>query len=160
MIDAVIFFFLKKRRNRHHLGQVSPTRLRKRHHVCYRTPPPYQGAYPLHGRIYMGEKGFVASTQVVQPGLTIGGLEKAVLRAAAMTGKEYRTLPAGARQGFALGKTEATLFGRAGKISERNDLHIAEPMARLDEVVAGVDIAVMFHCQPTPTRFVEDAEAR
>jgi hypothetical protein len=141
-------------------SQLLPEPLQKSHHVCYGTILLYKGPYLLHWRIYMGEKGFVAGAQVVEPRFAIRRLEKAVLGTASMTGKEHGTLVAGARQGVTFGKTEALLLGRAGKIGERNDLHIAEAMARLDEVVTGVDVTVMFHGQPTPTRFVENAQPR
>lgn len=134
--------------------------LQKRHHVGYGTILLYKGPYLLHWRIYMGEKGFVAGAQVVEPRFAIRRLEKAVLGTASMAGKEHRALPAGAWQGVTFGATEALLLGRADEICERNDLHIAEAMARLDEVITGVDVTVMFHGKPTPTRFVEDAQPR
>ena len=73
----------------------------------------------------MRKKRFIARAQIVQPGLAIGGLYKAILRAASVAGETNRTFLAIAWESVAFGEAEAALFGRACEIGKWYHLHIA-----------------------------------
>lgn len=98
----------------------------------------------------MGVEGVVAGTQVVQPGLAVAGGGAPVLGAAPVAGPPDRALDALARQRGALGPTELALESRGEHGPEVIGRHVAQPVAGLDVVVAGVHVAVVLHRQGIP----------
>ncbi len=106
----------------------------------------------------MVEERLVAGAQVIQPGLAIGRECEPVARALAVAGETHLTLPTVPRQRVALGLAEGSLLVGGDQLQEMGLLNIAEKVLGLDEVIAGVQIAVVFERQRIATRLSEDAE--
>ena len=91
----------------------------------------------------MGEERFVARTQVIQPRLTIGCLDEAVLGTLAVTGEAHLALAAVAWQGVALVQPELPLLVGRDQLDHMLLLDIAQQVFRFDKVVTGVEVSVM-----------------
>src|SRR5919202_2670508 len=117
------------------------------------------GRHQPHRPVDMGEEGLEPGAQIVQAGLAVGCVEYAVLGAAAVADEANFTLTAVARQRLALGEAELPLPVGADHLDQRNILEIAELVVRLDEMIAGVDIAIVLHRERRAARLLEDAQA-
>src|SRR5262245_30615758 len=95
----------------------------------------------------MPEEAQVASAEIVQPRFAVGGRQETVFRAAAVAGKAHLAASALRRQAVELGPAEARLLRRADQVGHVRLTDVAEPVLGLDEVIAGVEIAVVLERQ-------------
>ena len=93
----------------------------------------------------MLEEGLVAFAEIVEPVLAVGRREEAVARAFAVAGEQHRALAAGSRERIVFRVAEPALLLAEHEVAERRLPHVADEVARLDEVVAGIDVAVVLH---------------
>src|ERR1700679_2796426 len=93
----------------------------------------------------------VARTEITQPRLTIRRGDEAVARTIAITGKQHVALAAVPRQRVELGTAEPLLFFRGDQLGHRRVPDIAQEMVRFNEMVTGIEIAIMFQCQGVAT---------
>src|ERR1700733_5867206 len=59
-----------------------------------------------------------------------------------------------------LGLTKIMLLLRLDHCSKRSLHDVAEPVLRIDEMIAGIQIAAMLHCQCRPARATKYTQAR
>jgi hypothetical protein len=138
-------------------AEVVPARLRghgrvaspgPRHDLRGGPAVPDEIGHDPHGPVGVGEEGPVPRAEVVRR-LAAGGREP-VLRALAVADREPAAGEEGAGQGLPLGSSERPLPLRADQVIERRLEDVAEEVARLDEVVAGVEVAVLSSATPRP----------
>lgn len=106
----------------------------------------------------MGKEAFEAGAQITLTGFAGGGAAEPMLGAVAVTGEEEWALAAGAGKAVALGVAEGALARAENHLAERGFKDIAKPVVRVDVVIAGVKIAVVFEHEGVATGFSEDAE--
>ena len=94
-----------------------------------------QLAHIPHRLVDVMEEGQVSVAKVVEPGLTVGGPDEAVLGAAAVAGEAHVALPALAGELVALVISELLLARGGEQLHQRCLYDVAEPVAGLDEVI-------------------------
>ena len=113
------------------------------HHLCRSAVAAQQLGHDPHGTVDMFEERFVARAQVIQSGLPIRCLEKAVLGALAMTGKAHLAFTAAAGQPLTLLQAKLPLLLGSHQVDHMMLCDVAEQIVRLDKVVTRIEIAVM-----------------
>ena len=108
----------------------------------------------------MVEEGLVPGAQVVEPGLTVGRLDEAVLGAAAVAGEPDVARAAVGGQGVALVEPEAALLFGRHELGHRGLRDVAELVRLLDEVVARVEVAVVLQGEGGAAGLRVDAQRR
>ena len=93
----------------------------------------------------VGEELAVAGTEVVEAGLAVCVAHEAVLGAFAMTGEQHAALTALAGQLLALHLGKFVLLGGIHHFGDGAFAQVAEAVLGIDEVVAGIHIAVELH---------------
>ena len=93
------------------------------------------------------EEALEARAQVVQARLAVRCFGEAVLGAAAMASEADVAFTTVGREGFALVKPELLLLLREDQVDEVPLGDVAEQVARLDEVIAGLDVSVVLEGQ-------------
>ena len=93
----------------------------------------------------MQEEGFVARAEVVQPRFAVRCDEDAVLGASAVTNEADFAVKTLLWKPIALILSEFSLFLGSHHVDEGCLHNITQLIIRLDEVVAGEEIAVVFH---------------
>ena len=116
--------------------------------------------HEVHRRADMIKKGAIAGAKIIQTALAGRRLNKAVLGTAAIADKAHFAVAAVLRQGIALCLAELMLFVHHHNLGQRNIHDIAEFVIRLDIMVAGIDIAIVFHRHRQAAGFVKDAQSR
>ena len=94
-----------------------------------------------HRAVDVVEEVLEAGAQVVQPRIAVGRLDEPVLGAAAVAREPHVALPAVARERVALVEPELPLLVRGDELEHVPLADVPELVPRLDEVVAGVDVA-------------------
>jgi hypothetical protein len=115
---------------RHHFGRVASLLNQCRHGL------------PRRGRV--PEEQLQAGAQIVLARLPVAGDGETVLRAAAVAQWSDLALPALRRQRVPLVIPERALRRRRDKRQHVRLMNVAEQVLRLDEVIAGVEVAVVF----------------
>lgn len=106
----------------------------------------------------MPEKPAITGAEMVERRPVFGG-DKPVFGAAAVTGETIGAVEAGTRE-IGLCTTESELGRLHDQASQRRFHDIAATMLRIDEVVAGKDIAIVFEGESTATLLGVHAETR
>ena len=91
----------------------------------------------------MNEKGFVGFTQIIETRFSVNRIYKAVLGAFTVADEEKITFPANLRQGVPFVTTELALFFRGDDFGHRCLQNVAEEIIRFDEMVAGIQVAIV-----------------
>jgi len=113
--------------------------------------------HEVHGLGDVVEEGLVASAQIVQPRLTVGRQQEAVLRAAAVTGKAYVTVQAELGESGQLVQAELPLLRRRDELDHRRLEDVAQAVVGLDEVIARIQVAVVLQRERVAARRRVDA---
>ena len=98
----------------------------------------------------MVEEPFVGGTQVVEPPFAIGCPSESMLWALAVAGESNTALAAVLRKLIAFGISEVDGHLTVRKFTQRGVHHISKLVVWIYVVVAGIDIAIMFHGEGTP----------
>jgi len=117
-----------------------------------------QCRHDMHGFICMLEESLVPLAEVIQSCLPIGRLDEAILGALPIANMYEFTIAAVLRQAVPLILTELSLFFRGYELDHRCLQYVSQIVIRLDEVVAGIKIAVMFQSHALTARRPEDAD--
>jgi hypothetical protein len=115
----------------------------QRHNVGRRTSQLKQLCHSPHRRTRMGEEQLQAGAKVVLAWLAVTRECEPVLRTSAVAQRPDLTTLALRGKRIALVVSELALFGRGYKLQHVGLVNIAEPITRLDEVIAGVKVAIM-----------------
>jgi hypothetical protein len=113
------------------------------------------GIHDLGGRAILGEQpghrshrlvdvmkeALEGGAEVVEAGFAVGGAGEAVFGAAAVAREADVAFAAVARERVALVPAELLLLLGGDQVGEVTVVDVAEQVARLDEVIAGVDVA-------------------
>ena len=108
----------------------------------------------------MAIEAAVAGAKIVETGISIAIVCETVFGTFAMTGKQHVALLTLLRQGAVFEQTETLLLLAVEHLDEGVLIDIAEPILGKDEVVAGIDIAVLLHHASVSTVFGIHATAR
>jgi hypothetical protein len=103
------------------------------------------------------QKHGVALTEIILPWLTVVRPGKTVFRAAAVTGKAVRAGATLCRQWVRLFQPEPHLAFAPEHLAQGHFCDPAQPILRIDIVVAGIKAAIMFHRQPVTASFGKEA---
>src|SRR5690348_3734135 len=114
--------------------------------------------HEAHVRIDVVEEHFVSGAQVIQAGFAVGSANEAMLGTFTVAGKAHVAFAAVARKGIALIEAELHLLRRGDHRCQRILHDVAEPVFRIDKVIARVEIAIVLHGHGGAARFAEDAE--
>src|SRR5436190_9364539 len=136
------------------LGGIERDDLRRR------SAAPEPLAHEAHRPVDVVEERLVARAEVVEAGLTVRRLDEPVLGAAAVTGEADVALPAVARKRVALVEAEPQLLLRRDQLEHVRLADVPEPVRRLDEVIARVEVPGVLERESEPARLRVDAEAR
>ena len=104
----------------------------------------------------MGEKDLVSAAQRIKTGFSLFCTCEAVLGALAVAGEEPLALAAGGRQGVALVYAEADLGVGSHHLPYGSLGYVAKAVFGIDEMVAGVKVAVMLQDGITAAGFRKD----
>lgn len=129
------------------------------HDLIRVAPAAQQVGHQLHRVVDVVEEQLVSGAQVVQSWLAIGRVDEAVAWAFAITGEQHFTITAVLGQAVELVLAEFTLLVRANQLDQVSLFNIAQQERRFDEVVAGVQVAVVFQGQGVAAGGLEDAQA-
>lgn len=130
-----------------------------RHYVGGREAGLELVAHEVHVGGHMGEEAPVALAEVVDR-FVGGGACNAVFGAFAVAGEEPFAFAALFRQGQALGGSEAALLVGGHHFDKGFVAQVSEVVFRKHEVVAAVNVAVVFHNCGVATFLVERAHTR
>lgn len=93
--------------------------LEDRHDLCGGTIAAEQFCHDFHRSINMLKECFIASTEIIESGLTIGRLDKTVLGTLAVTGKTHLTFTTVPWQTLALSQSKLPLLIRSNLVPGR-----------------------------------------
>ncbi len=116
--------------------------------------------HQAHRSLRVREERLEPGAEPVEAGLTVGREQQAVLWALAVAGEEVLARAAEGGQRLLLGLPERALLLGAHEVADGGLEDVAEQVARIDEVVAGVDVAVVLERHPLAAGRLEDAETR
>ena len=111
------------------------------------------------GSVDVMEEILEADAQEIQAWFTRRGLDEAVLRTAPVAGEANVAVEAVLRQLVALVEPELHLLLRRDELEHVLFLDVAEAEPRLDEMIAGVEVASVLERERSPTSLGMDAEA-
>ena len=114
--------------------------------LCFMVAPD-QASHEFHRKINMVEEQLETGTQVIKPRIAVGGHEEAVLRALAVAGKAHVAFAAEIRQRVALVQAELQLLRRSEHLEHVCVLDVAQQELWLDEMIAGIQVAVVLNGQ-------------
>ena len=132
----------------------------ERHDLIGETPLAQEPGHDLHRPVDVAEIGLVPGAQVVQPRLPVGCQRESILRTLAVAGKPHVAASTVGRKRVAFGRTEGALLGRRDQFHDMGVLDVAQEVVGLDEVVARVDVTIVFECHRVPTGFGKHAHPR
>ncbi len=129
------------------------------HNLRRRAALAEQARHLTHGLVNVREKGFEARAQVIQPRFTVGREVGAIFGTAAVAGKQDGAFAAITRQGRFFIQSKSALLLAAHQFDHGSFENIAQAVRRLNEMVAGIQVAVMLHCQRQSAGLLENAQA-
>ena len=129
------------------------------HHVGWWTLSQQFTLHKVHVGGYVREEAMIPLAEVVESWLTGGGTEEAVLGALPVAGKEELTLAALGGQAVLLGGTKLLFALAVHHLGQRLRTDITQLVFGKDEVVAGIEIAVVLHHSGMATGFGQGADA-
>src|SRR5271165_3708169 len=132
--------------------------LEPEHHVGGRPAAFQELSHHAPQRTGAGEEKLQSRAQIILPRLAVLRQREAVLWTAAVAQGAHRALAALFRQRVALGVAELAHLRRSDELDERRRRDIAQLLARLDEMIAGVDVAVVLQRRPIAAGRRMDAE--
>ena len=106
-----------------------------------------------HVPLNMPEKELQARTQVVQADFSIRRAEQPIFGALAPAKTQVMALAAISRQAFPFGETELLLLFGIGHLAPMRFVDIADPIFRIDIMIAGKDITVVLNRQTLAAEF-------
>ena len=109
--------------------------------------------HEVHVRGGVAIEAAVAGAKIVETGISIAIVCETVFGTFAVTGKQHVALLALLRQGAVFEQTETLLLLAVEHLDESVLIDIAEPILGKDEVVAGIDVAVLLHHASVSTVF-------
>ena len=131
------------------------------HHADSRSAvPPQLVGHKAHVGIDVPEVHFVPLAQVVEAVLATWGFGKAVFGAAAVAGEAVVAFDAVLGQRVLFVLTELGLLRAGDHVADALLVDVAQAIIRIDEVVAGVQVAVVLDDQRLAAGLGEDAQAR
>lgn len=117
-----------------------------------------EGTHGLHVGGCVLEELLVAFAEAAETGLAFGGGGEAVFGTLAVTEEQPAAGATQAGEGVVLVDSETELCGGAVEIAEGVVGDVAEPVLGIDEVVAGIDVAVVLDDEAVATGLAEGAE--
>lgn len=97
----------------------------------------------------MSETFPVAGAEIIPAGHSSGIRHEAMFRAAALTGCRYSAAAAGSVQAVFLAGADPQRRGRLNHAGKRSVADIAQPVLRIDIMIACIDIAIVNRGQTT-----------
>ena len=116
--------------------------------------------HQAHRPLRVREERLEPGAEPVEAGLTVGRQQDAVLGALAVAGEEVVAGAAEGGQCLFFGPPERALPLRAHELTDRRLEDVAEQVARVDEVVARVEVAVVLEGDALAAGRLQDAQAR
>src|SRR5271166_4241840 len=132
--------------------------LHPKHHVGGRAAALEELPHHAHQRARMGEEELEAGAEVVLARFAVLEQREAVLRTAAAAEEAHVAFSALSGQRVAFVVAELAHLRRGDEIDQRRRRDVAELLPRLDEMIAGVEIAVVFERRPIAAGRRVDAE--
>ena len=108
----------------------------------------------------MVEETVIAFAQVIEARITISIEDEAILRTLAMTGKFIAAFSALTRKGAMLDVAELLLFRPIEHFGERLLANVAKFILGEHEMIARIDVSVVFHHSGMSTIACKDTDAR
>jgi hypothetical protein len=108
--------------------------------------------------ISMVKKCLVPFAKVIKPGFSIGGFNEAVLGTLPIARKEEITFPAKPGQGIPFVLPELSLFFRDCESGHGGLQDVSQEVLRLDEVVTGIQIAIVLQSHAQTAGSPENAD--
>src|SRR5208283_5783906 len=118
------------------------------HHLSRRAAALQELPHHAHQRAAVSEEAFEPGAKVVMTRLAVLRQSEAILRAAAVAKEAHLAVAALLRQRIALVVAELPHLRRSDEVDQRRRCDIAELLARLDEMVTRVDVAIVFQRWP------------
>ena len=106
----------------------------------------------------MVQKVLIAGAEIVQPRLSIRGIDKAILRALPVAGKFDIAAPAVFGKGCLLIGSESLLCRRIDKRFNRRLIDIPQSILRRNKMIARVEVSGMFNRQCPAAGFTEETQ--
>ena len=100
-----------------------------------------QRGHRSHRLVDVMKEAFEGGAEVIEARFAVGGAGEAVLGASAVAGEADVAFAAVARERVALVPTELLLLLGGDQVDEATVGDVAKQVTRLDEVIAGVDVA-------------------
>lgn len=129
------------------------------HDVGGSSPLPQLGSHKLHVGIDVLEKQLVSRAEIIQAFLPIRRTEEAVLRALTVAGKANLAFAAVFWERIPFILAELALLRGADQAQQGTINHVAQPVLRIDVMVARVEIAIVFDGHGVTARPTKDAQA-
>ena len=101
--------------------------------------------HEVHIGCHMVEESVVAFAQVIETGVAVPIMFEPILGALAMAGKFVATFPARPGQGAVLDVAELLLFWPIEHLGERLLANVAELIFGKNEMIARIDVSIVFH---------------
>jgi hypothetical protein len=129
--------------------------------VFRQSPPHYVGrwsavlkklSHDAHGRTRVSEEQFQACAKVVLSRVSVAGEYEPIFRTAAVTERPDLAAPALRGERIALIVSELALLGRGDELQQMRLMNVTQSIARFNEVITGVDIAVVLECRAVAAR--------
>jgi len=128
------------------------------HDVCGRASVSEEVGHGAEVGFGVGEEFLVGGAEVVEAGVAVGGEVEAVFWAFAVAvAEELAALALGGEGGVFVG-AELGLFGGVDHFGEGGGEEVAAFVGGVDEVVAGVEVSVVFEGEACAAGLGEDAE--
>ena len=119
--------------------------LEELHHVGWRTLGQQLALHEVHVGGHVGKETVIPLAEVIEPGFAGGRMTEAVLGAFAVAGKEKLALAALRGKAVALHGTKLLLPLAVHHLRQCMGADVAQLVLGEDEVVAGIDVAVVLH---------------
>ena len=113
-----------------------------------------------HGAVDVIEELSITGTQIVQPGVPVRSLQKAVFGAFAIAGMPDLAVQTILWERIELGLAKLLLPTGIDEVFQRYDIQVPQEILGLHKVVATIDIAVVLHRQRAAACSAEDTERR
>ena len=116
-----------------------------RHHIGGRATSAHQHGEDLVRFVDAVEKTFVSCAQVIEAGLSSGGLDKSILGTFPVTGETHVTVQAVLGQRIAFIQPKLDLLVRSDQFEHVLLLDITEQIIGFHEMVAGVQVTIVLY---------------
>ena len=114
------------------------------HHLPWSPVPTQEIGHDFHGMFDMVEEVPVGRTKVVEPWFSVRGINKAILGASAVAGKQYIAFSAQSGKAVSLVEAELLPFVGSHQLGQRRMQDVAQEVAWVDKVIARIKVAVVF----------------